>query len=357
MVYELFISRASPYSSKVLALLGYAEVPHQVRVQNALTRYAVVKRLTGRTMVPVLRRGRWAINDSTEIARYIMRRSPRPTLPAGQARSLAWLLEDFADEWMVRWMVHSRWQHREDARRLTDLVGQELTGYLPVGERLVGRAAAKALRRQMFLWGVRAENDAAMEGSALRCLEALELILSRPPKYLFASYPTVADFAIFGALVQYSADPTGHQRLALYPVVRNYIRRLEAMTETPPKVASRGGVVRDLAELQPLFAEFLGTYWTLLVANYQCRASQSGRREVVATLLDGTRFETRTSSYLQGRLEALLSLIDETYARQDRLFGEQGLRMERALIQRIGELCESPAGRGLLQNYEHVGMH
>ena len=81
MEYELFISRASPYSSKVLALLGYAGFSHRVRVQNGWTRYAVIRRLTGETMVPMLRRGDWAINDSTDITRYVIDRAERPTLP------------------------------------------------------------------------------------------------------------------------------------------------------------------------------------------------------------------------------------------------------------------------------------
>ena len=357
MDYELFISRASPYSSKILALMGYSGLRHRIRIQNAVTRYTVIKKLTGKTMVPVLRRGQWAISDSTRIARYIMRRTGRPTLPANEGEALAWFIEDFADEWMVRWMVHSRWRHSEDAERISEIIGRELTGPVPVGSKWIGRQVARLLQQQMKAWGVCAENDRALESSALRCLEALEAILSQGPNYLFGEYPTVADFSVYGALVQYQADPTGRQKLAKYTAVGDYVRRIDAMADRPPTVTSKPAMRVDLQRLQPLFAELLGTYWSVLIANYQTRIDGGGRREMVAELVDGSQFQVRTSGYLQGRLQTLLELVDRTYATRDHLFGTSGLRMERALVDRIAELCESEAGRQLLREYKYVGMH
>ncbi len=357
MDYELFISRASPYSSKIVAMMGYAGMAHRIRIQNGLTRYAILKRLTGKTMVPVLRRGRWAINDSTRIARYILERSQRPLKPPKDTELLVWMIEDFADEWMVRWMVHSRWRHRDDADRVTDIIGRELTGALPVGAKIVGRSVGRVLRRQMKAWGTRAENDRALESSALRTLEALQAVLSQGPDYLFASHPTVADFAIYGALAQYNADPTGRQRLHVYPAVREYLQRLDGMADRPPTVRIEEGHTRDLAQLQPLFGEMLGTYWAAMIANYRARLEGDGRGEMVAELIDGSYFRARVSGYLQGRLEAMLELVDKTYADRDPLFGDSGLRMERAFVDRVAELCESEAGRQLLQQFTHVGMH
>lgn len=357
MSYELFISRASPYSSKIRALLGYTGLSHRVRVQNAVTRYSVIRRLTGDTMVPVLRRGPWAINDSTRIARYAIERSSRPTLPAREGEALAWIIEDFADEWVTRWMTHSRWRHREDSRRVSEVIGRELTGVVPVGEEIVGRQAARLIRRDLEGWGVRAENDEPLRGSALRCLELLETLLSGDGDYLFGDYPTVADFGLYGPLVQYQSDPTGRQRLESYPEVLAYIRRIDGMADRPPSVVAREVARPETSALQPLFGEFLGTYWSVLVANYRAIEGGSGRREATAELVDGSRFQFRTSRYLVERLEALLELVDATYAGRDRLFGEEGLRMERALIERIAQLCESQAGRRLLRDYDHVGMH
>ena len=357
MGYELLISRASPYSSKVMALMGYAGISHRVRVQNALTRYTVIQRLTGKTMVPVLRRGAWAINDSTRIARYVMARSERATLPSRSAEALAWIIEDFADEWMARWMVHSRWRHREDAEHVAELIGRELTGVVPIGEKVVGHQASRLIRKQLEAGGMRPENDEALRSSALRCLEVLESLFDQGPSYLFGEYPTVADFAMYGPLAQYLADPTGRRRLENYPAVRRYVERLDGMADRPPTIRAERGVRTDVSALQPLFAEFLGTYWSVLVANYRTRAERGRRREATAELVDGSKLNFRVSSYMERRLEALLQLVDETYAESDRLFGESGLRMERALVERIAALSESEVGRRLLRRYRHVGMH
>lgn len=357
MEYELFISRASPYSSKVLALLGYTGMSHRVRVQNGWTRYGVLRRLTGQTMVPVLRRGSWAINDSTAITRYAIERSGRPTLPPAGAELLAWIIEDFADEWVARWAMHSRWRHREDSQRVAELIGRELTGAIPFGARAVGIPAARLIQRQLAHWGIRPENDDALYGSATRCLELLEAVFSNPPRYLFADYPTVADFALYGPLVQYGRDPTGRQKLVDYPAVRRWIGRLEAMAERPPHIETGDGSDRKLAELQPLFGEFLGTYWSILAANYQAFEEPSDRRQIDVGFIDGTNMSLRTSRYLKERLEELIRGINDAYEHNDLLFGEQGLRMERALVGRISELCETESGRRLLRRFQHVGMH
>lgn len=357
MSYQVYISRVSPYSSKIVALLGYADIDHDIRIQNAINRYAVIRRLTGKTMVPVLCRGEWALNDSTRIARYAMTRSSRPTLPAREHEVLAWFLEDFADEWMVRWVIHSRWHHREDAERVAEVIGRELTGRFPVGAKALGRQVSRLLRRRVELWGVRAENDDALHNSSLRCLEALEAVVSRSPAYLFGGYPTVADFAFYGALTQYQADPTGRQRLEDYPGVLQYLRRLDGMADRPPTRQCYQSPARNVQELHPLFAELMGTYWQVLVANFRDRFADEGGDDVEAHLVDGSEFRFRQSGYLAERLRALIDLVDRAYASQDNLFGPQGMRMERALVGRIADLCKSEAGRRLLRRYEHVGLH
>lgn len=358
MNYELYISRASPYSIKIQALLGYSGIPHQVKIQNMVTRYKVLKRLTGRTMVPVLRRGQWAINESTEIAAYVMERSQRRTLPRGQGRALlAWLIEEFADEWMVRWMIQSRWDHLEDAEAVGALIGRELVGGRLPGAGRVGNLIAKQVQAQLRPYGLRRENRAALEASATRTLTALESILSGGPLYLMEPYPTVADFALFGPLGQYNRDPTGRRHLESYPAVRRFIERMEGLTARPPEILEGpAGDSRELAELSPLVAELLGTHGALLIANLAAR-DRSGGRDVEASLLDGTTFVTRSSSYLVGRLQWILTLVNDAYERRDHLFGEEGLRLESGLMKSVAKLTAFPAGRELLTEYQNLGLH
>lgn len=357
MEYELIISEVSPSSSKIVALMGYAQVPHRIRVQNVLTSNGRRRRLAGEEVVPVLRRGEWVVSGAREIARYIMERTGEPLLPRGAGSLLAFFLEDFADEWVTRWMMQFRWGHPEDAERATERLGQELLGGLQVGARALGEPVAALRRRRMRACGVRPENDVVLRVSAARCLDSLERILSSGPPYLFAGYPTVADFAFFGPLSQFQSDPTGRQILRRFPAVRAYVHRLEGARERPATVELREVGPRDLGELQPLFGELMGSYWPMLASNYRAQAAGGVGDEVRAPLLDGGLFLFESSVGLRERLEELMGLIDERYARQDVLFGQQGMRMERALVRQIAELCKSEAGRQLLRGFRHVGLH
>ena len=78
---QLYVSYLSPYACKTMALMGYAAVPHEVIVEDIWNRFAVLKRMTGKTMVPVLRHGDFALNDSTRIAKHLLATSQRPLLP------------------------------------------------------------------------------------------------------------------------------------------------------------------------------------------------------------------------------------------------------------------------------------
>lgn len=357
MGYELIISRVSPYSSKARALLGYGGIDYEIRIQNGLTRYTLIRRLTGKTMVPVLRRGEWAINDSTKIAEFAIEKSQRRFLPRPEASVLAWFIEDFADEWMGRWMGYSRWLNEEDSEYVGQVVGRELTGALPIGANLVGRRVAKLLKKKLWSGGVREENERALTNSALRCLEVLETIFAEDPPYLFGSFPTVADFAVYGQLFQYQGDPTGRRKMEKYPAVRRYVARLDAMADRPPGGQWSDEEEADLERLGPLFAEIMGTYWPVLAATHRALVEEGKGAPVIADLIDGSRFRCRASTYGQRRLQEILERVDEAYADRDRLFGDGGVRMERALVGRIADLCQSEAGRDLLRNYDHVGLH
>ena len=355
VTYELWISRASPYSSKAHAQAGYAGIEFHVQIPNAVTRWSVIRRLTGKTMVPVLRRGKWAINDSTRIAQYLVERSKRPMLPQRPADLLAWLFEDFADEWVVRCAMHSRWRHLEDTQAIEAVIGEELTGVLPVGKRLLGGEAARRIQAQLQPWGITPANDEAMEESMFRLLEALEALLGDHGPYLFGGYPTVADFALYGALIQYRGDPTGRQRLRGHLALHDYLDRIDAMTSRPATIEVEDCAPVDIDALGPLFGEMMGTYWTLLVANQ--RSLDAGSDDVACRFVDGHRFQAAASRYLSRRMEALLQRVNETYAQKDNLFGSKGLRMERALIDGVAELCDTEGGRQLLRRFEYLGMH
>lgn len=354
--YQLYTNSMSPYSSKASALVGYAGLDCTEVQQNALNRFATIKRLTGKTMIPVLRRGEWAINDSTDIARYVMERTDRRLLPQREAlQALCWLLEDFADEWIAKIVMASRWLNAGDRRELSAAIGRELVVGLPGLAGLAGRGAASAIRSALEPSGVCDDNRAALERSGARLLQEMESTLGDGAPFLFNSEPTVADFAFFGQWYQYGRDPSGGDVIRMYPAVRDYLERLGAMMLPHPLEREREASVRSIEQLRGIFAEFLGTYWPVLVANYQAMHRENVPRRVDAELLDGERFSFKPSRYLIGRLEFVLGQLDRAYARRESLFGDDGLEIEYALVTCVSRLTQTRAGRELLDDFPHIG--
>ncbi len=355
LMYQLYLNSMSPFSMKASAMIGYAGLPCRVKTQNLVNRFATLQRLTGQTMVPTLRRGEWAIADSSHIAHYIVEHTDRPLLPADSTLApICWLLEDFADEWVSLWVLGSRWTSAADAQQNKRAIGRELAAGLPGASALLGRVAGVVIAGNIGKGGARAANLPAMERSRDRLLQALESLLERQPDHLFECYPTVADFALFGQLSQYAHDPTGRAKMRIYPNVLDYLARMERMTLPHPSVTTRRGAPRPVGALSALFAEFLGTYWRVLVANHRAYHRDKRPERVDVELLDGEVFTIRPSGYLVGRLEFVLAQMDAAYATRDELFGGQGLEIEHALIQQVASLTDDAAGRDLLRAYPHI---
>ena len=348
-MYTLYVNSMSPYSSKASALLGYAGLPCELEHQNVVTRYTVLKRLTGDTMVPVLRRGEWAINDSSRIARFAISQSSRPLLPEREAlEPVCWLLEEFADEWLTRWVAHSRWHHRDDVAATREAIGEEMAAGVPGVERALGRFSARGIKTSLEAGGIRSDNREALEQSRVRTLETLESLLEEGQGDWFESYPTVAAFALYGQLEQYRRDPTGAKRMRSYPAIGEWLDRLGQMTLPHPVVVDRTSRSLELQQLNPLFAELFGTYWRVLLEN--ARARERGDDEASVSLLDGTRFEWSVSRYLVQRLQVVLDQLETICRYDDVLLGEGRLRLEGLLSEQGERLSDEPFGPRLLES-------
>ena len=364
--YTIYVSNYSPYSIKALAILGWAGIDVSVKRSNLVTRERVLKKRTGKTMVPMLCRGAWAINDSTRIARFAIERSARPLLPApagagagDEARglnALCWLLEEFADEWVARWFIHERWHIEENREALAKWVGEELVWGLPVVSEKIGNFAAGTIARQTAKAGASPMNSGALANTRDRTLAALEAILLDGGGYLFGPQPTVADFGLYGPIEQYRRDPAGAGRLSRYPAVCGWLMRMrsaEVPDASPEKLEigleeAREG--RALEQLRPLFEEFGSTYWRVLIENHEVasRAERAERAEV--TLGDGVRFSFAPSGYGIKRLEEVLALLDVVYNHSPQLLESLG-GLQVALREGFLALGRASAGRELLARF------
>lgn len=288
---ELYVSHLSPYSSKIMALLGYSEIPHRIVVETIVNRFSVLKRLTGKTMVPMLRNGDLALNDSTRIAKLVLAQ-----IGADEMTSpfLAWLIEDFADEWIVRWFAQARWSLPENRASMERRIGAEMFPGLLSSKG--GNLAAKTIHDNLKRAGV-LERIEALERSRDRTFSILEELFA-DGLYVFGGHPTIADFALYGFLWQFGNDPLGAPVVASFPNTWGFVERVHVWTTRPGEVSAD---IRPLEQLRPLIGEILGTYWRLLAANQVLESGES----MELTLLDGTSLQVRASRWAKSCLDAL----------------------------------------------------
>src|SRR5439155_1023578 len=253
--YTLYVMSNSPYSDKIRMYLKLKRLPVVEVRENLRNREQVLRARTGRTMVPVvITPADEALNDSTHITRTLEAACPVPALrPADPGRrGLDALLENYADEWVVRVMLGSRWLHEPDAELNRTVIAADMTCGAPEVE----VAAAK----EMFTQGITATlppMGATREtlGFLLDDLSGLVTDLDAlfaAHRFLGGAEPTVADLAFYGQLNQIRRDPTG--RVMVGDPGRAHGRWL---AELEAAVAAAGRLVGGATDRE-IFAELAG---------------------------------------------------------------------------------------------------
>ena len=313
--YTLYTMQNSPYSDKIRALLRYKKLDFVEYVENAETRFSVLQARTGKTMVPViLTPDDEAMNDSTAIAAHLEAAVPQPPTRWKDAETdtVAMLLEDYADEWLVRIMLASRWYHPQDAAQNAAIIACGMTHGVPgLDFQRAAREFPPSIISTLPKMGATRENAEDWYAMLPRILGALDDALSRS-LFLTGAAPHQVDFAFYGQLNQIRRDPTGNVWIADAPeLVREWLERLEAAFTGRLEPAS--AALDDLASLQALVEEMSATYLRMQVAN--ALAVEAGALEVRASLGRGLEFATAPAKYNAKLLAANLDTLEKLYAR------------------------------------------
>lgn len=170
-------------------------------------------------------------NESTTIA-YLLddRHADRTIVPKDPAIAFCCdLLEDMADEWLVKIAFLYRWGYDEDAAYKSRIVtGELLGGNYPLA--LLHRTAKHFAARQqsrMALVGATADNAAMIVMSFNRVLKAINRLSDRTT-FIFGDSPTLADFGFYGQLQSLATDPTSWEVMREEgPGVFPYLQLLE----------------------------------------------------------------------------------------------------------------------------------
>ena len=209
--YAIVGQNGSPYSLKLRAVMRYRRLAFDwvLRTERNLAEFAEVKPL----LLPMIRfpdEPQWRV-DTTPIIETLEQRHPgqRSVIPeAPEHAFLAFLIEDFADEWLTKAMFHYRWFYATDIDYASLWIADD---FFPDHKQDQRAAAAKHFAQRqierMPLVGCTPENAPLLEQTYQQVLALLESHVSLHD-YLFGTRPSIADFGLFGQLKTLSTDPT-----------------------------------------------------------------------------------------------------------------------------------------------------
>jgi glutathione S-transferase len=205
---QLYGMLMSPYSMKMRAYLRYRRIPFQWCNDARANHIAETKVET--YMVPVIKYPNGTFeNDSTPIIdKFEASIAQRRTDPENEADAfLAYLIEDFADEWLLWPFFMSRWKTQADQKHNSQWILYEaLSGNLPDDgfEAMAEFWANRQIDLVQRVCGSPA-NDDILNESLHAFLRIMENKVTNG-LFFFGSRPSRAEIAIYGILSQLIQD-------------------------------------------------------------------------------------------------------------------------------------------------------
>ena len=295
----------SPYTRKMLALLRYRRIPYEFLIGvpaaagfgASMSMPAFRRDGLGAANVGLAPTFYWpdesgalkAVVDSTFIIRRLEREhAGRSVLPSDPVVAFVdYLLEEYADEWLTKSVMHFRWHHAEDTKKAGRTLPLALdTQLAPEAAEQFTRMFTKRQTGRLHVVGSNETTKALIESSYLRFLKLLRAHLEGHP-FLMGARPGASDFAVFGQLTQLTQfDPTP-MALALEHAPRVFAWVEHAEDLSGAACTEDDWVKRDSIPdtLLALLTEMGRTYVPVMLANE--KALDEGHDEV-RTEVDGT---------------------------------------------------------------------
>lgn len=209
--YRMWEDSTSPFSAKMRVFLHYKGIPY-VSMRTTGEAYMVeIPKLVGAPIIPViLTPDDRVMQDTTPMMLHFEAEHPEPaTVPEDPRLAMIhWLVEDFADEYMVRFSMHYRWGNELNRETLSRRIGRNMAYGQP--QPMVNMMNQTILARQTGFDAYLALNDETrpdLDAQLLELLAILEEHFLRHP-FLFGGRPSIADFALYAQLFAHLwADP------------------------------------------------------------------------------------------------------------------------------------------------------
>lgn len=235
--YRIWQNLGSPYSYKVMTYMNYKGIPYKRMEANAKVSMEEIPRLVGQTIVPVMLSPQdEVLQDSTPIIEWLEARFPEKHVVPDDARLafLMWLLEEFADEYMPRIHMHTRWGNEQNQRAVSHRIGRGLAYAMP--DATPKDLAAFMLSRQVGFNKHLGLTDRVRENMDQQVLDLLALLDEHFLHYQFllGDKPSMADFALYGSLkVHLYSDPNSNETMEVHgPRTCGWIETITALGDT-----------------------------------------------------------------------------------------------------------------------------
>lgn len=280
--YRLIGSTASPYALKMRALLRYRRIAFDWVIMTPELRRASSHLRP--MLIPVLQYpdGTYK-NETSTLARDLeCRHAGRSLMPdRPEIAFLSDLLEDFADEWVVKPLFLYRWWDPEDQSYVSRWGAEEWSVFERgmTRDEVVAHFRARQVSRMSIL-GATKENYDLLAESYRRVLLACEPHVGIG-QFIFGTRPSIADIALYGQLSELGTDPTPMNIMRdIAPFTDHWVRRADDLSGV--EGAWRGaedGVSPWAIELLRIVGEL---YLPFLVANEQAFNGGRERLEIAA---------------------------------------------------------------------------
>ena len=222
--YRFYAADFSYFSAKVRPALRYKRIPYVEILTTPQAYRDVILPRTGLAFIPiVVTDDDETLQDTSEILDALEQRFPEPPLYPndGVLRALAYLVELYADEFLILPGLHYRWSFPESiAKARADFAAIN-------GDPAMANKFADRISGSIPLVGVVPDTIPAIEAHTRELLDILSAHFERHP-YVLGQRPTLADCALMGPLYAHLYLDAVPSRLLreVAPLVCHWIQRM-----------------------------------------------------------------------------------------------------------------------------------
>ena len=226
---KVFGSRISYYTGKLEAYLRYKGLAYTA-LPTPYDKAEMLKEKVGAVQMPIVDdNGVW-MSDTTPIMEHLETVHMRnPVIPDDPVIAfLAFLIEDYGDEWLWRSAMYYRWWYRDDRELASSTLTDELTGHVRAPRWMRKRMIIKRqVKHYVERDGITDTTRPHVEKTYANALAAMSEILANRP-FLLGSAPSVADFGMMGPMFRhFGQDPTPQEIMrSTAPLVYDWVARM-----------------------------------------------------------------------------------------------------------------------------------